>query len=129
MTRINLINTNARPLKPKVVSLLDCVKELDSDVAIVTETWLRDEAAEELAQELSLGSGLNVLTKNRAPLENGVAYGGVAIICREDLGRIEEVKIKNPQNFEVLVAAASLKGHSRKFVVVACYLPPGYSKF
>ena len=30
-------------------------------------------------------------------------------------------------DFEVMVAAGSVKGHTRKMVVVGCYLPPGYA--
>ena len=59
---------------------------------------------------------------------NGVAYGGVAVIWRESLGKFSEVVYKNPDKIEVLIAAGSIKGHSRKLVVIACYLPPGYSK-
>ena len=36
--RLNLINTNARSLCPKIDSLLDCFEELEVDLAVVTET-------------------------------------------------------------------------------------------
>ena len=44
------------------------------------------------------------------------------------MGAAFEVKLKNPGKYEVLTTAVSLRGHSRKLVVVACYIPPGYSR-
>ena len=38
---ITIINTNARSLTPKIDSLLDCFNELQADIAVVTETWLK----------------------------------------------------------------------------------------
>ena len=128
MTRFNLINTNAHSLKPKLTSLLDAFNELETDVTVITETWLQDRTEEGLEQGLSLGSGLGILTRNRCLGANGVAYGGVAVVWRENIGKFSEVVCKNPDKFEVFVAAGSLKGHSRKIIVVACYLPPGYNK-
>ena len=61
---------------PKTRSLLDCVTEMDTDFAILTETWLRDEQIELLTEDFALGAGLSLLTRNRWPADNGVAYGG-----------------------------------------------------
>ena len=108
--------------------MLDCFKELDADFAVLTETWLQNNVLDELSQELSLGSGLGLLAKNREAASNGVTYGGVAVVWREAIGRVTEVKYKNPDKYEVLAVAVSLKGHARKFTIVACYLPPGYNK-
>ena len=60
---LTLINTNARSLFPKLVSLTDCVNEMDTDVAIITETWLRDDRVDEIALDLDKGAGLDMLTK------------------------------------------------------------------
>ena len=109
-------------------SLLDCIKETDTDIAILTETWLRDEEVEGLELDFSRGAGLGLLTRNRDANSNGVCYGGVAVIWRETLGVFTEVRLKNPQLYEVLVVAGSVKGHRRKLVIVAGYLPPGYDK-
>ena len=38
--QVNIINTNARSLCPKIDSLVDCFEELNGTVGIVTETWL-----------------------------------------------------------------------------------------
>ena len=85
---------------------------------------------DELVQDLSLGAGLGMINKNRRPGERGVAHGGVAVIWKESVCSLKQVdlKVPNPQEFEVLVAAGSLHGHTRKLVVVACYIPPNYSK-
>ena len=60
---------------------------------------------------------------------NGVAYGGVAVSWKKAVfTSMEEIAYKNPEKFEMVVTATSLKGHSRKLVVVGCYLPPNYTK-
>ena len=110
------------------MTLLDCVKETDADIVILTETWLRDEEVEGLRLDLSKGTGLGLLARNREANSNGVCYGGVAVLWREALGLFGEVRLKNPQRFEVLVVAGSVKGHRRKLVIVAAYRPPGYDK-
>ena len=128
MTKINIIIANTRSLKPKTESLLDCINELDSDFALLTDTWLHDEQVEKLQQDLSLGSGLGLLALNRKPGNNGVSYGGVAIAWRETVGKLTQITVKNRDDYEVLAAAVSLKGHSRKLVLVVCYVLPGYSR-
>ena len=128
MTKINLINTNARSLRPKKESLLDCFNETDADFAVLTETWLRDEHVQELAQDLTLGSGLGIVTKNRPPCNNGVAYGGVGVVWRQAVGNFKEFVFRNPERFEILATAGSIRGHKRKFVIIGCYIPPGYTK-
>ena len=61
MTRLTLINTNARSLKPKLNSLIDCMNETDTHIAIVTESWLWDGLQLEADREdLILGSGIGL---------------------------------------------------------------------
>ena len=115
-------------MRPKTKSLLDCITELDTDFALLTETWLQDEHLDKLKQDLSLGSGLGLEALNRKPGANGVAYGGVAVVWRESVGNLSRVTIKNPEAYEVIATAVSLKGHSRKLVLIACYIPPEYSR-
>ena len=125
---MNIINTNARSLKPKITSLLECLNETDTDVAIITESWLRDSELEDLRVDLSCGSGFCLFALNRPPNNRGVSYGGVALVLRESFGTFSEVKLKNAEKYEVLVVACSVKGHRRKFVFIAAYLPPGYDR-
>ena len=40
-----ITNTNARSLTPKITSFIDCFKEMETHIAVVTETWLQDGAA------------------------------------------------------------------------------------
>ena len=70
---------------------------------------------------------LGILTKNRREGNNGVAYGGVAVVWREKLGSFRQVEI-GAGSFEVLAVAGSIRGYSRKFVVVAVYIPPNYDR-
>ena len=59
----------------------DTIDELDTSLAIVTETWLADGLTlEEDKQGLLLGAGLSMICKNHAPDVRGLAYGGVAIL-------------------------------------------------
>ena len=68
MMRLCFLNTNARSLCPKVESLIDCMNETDSHLAIIMESWLREGAGlEKLREDLELGAGMCFLTKNRLP--------------------------------------------------------------
>ena len=123
-TKMRVINTNARSLCPKIDSLVDVMEESDASLAVVTETWLKDgDRLDEDVDGLSRGAGIGMLYKNRKPLQNGVSYGGVAILLDERIGSFKKAKV-NDRGHEVSVAAGSIKGHSRKLVVIACYLPP-----
>ena len=110
--------------------MIDCIKETDTQLAVVTETWLRPgDKLEKEVEDLALGSGLGTICKNRKAAANGVCYGGVTIIWRlHDVRNLKEVKFPNPENHEILVAACSLPGQRRKVVTVACYLPPNEQK-
>ena len=128
---MTIINTNARSLAPKIDSLIECVNELDVSVAVVTETWLKD--GPELEQDLldlEGGAGLSALTLNRDPNPlTGVAHGGVAIIWRKSIGSFKRIPLglANPEKFEVLPTVGSLRGSSRKLVVIGIYMPPNYN--
>ena len=127
-TKFTIINCNARSLCPKIDSLLDCFSEVDATVGVVTETWLGKETAE--AQErFREEGGIGFLSRNRnQAASNGVYYGGVAVLWKEGVCNLTKIYIPNPNDFEVLVMAGSIRGHSRKLVVIAFYLPPGYTK-
>ena len=102
---------------------------MDAQIAIVTETWFKDgNALDDRKQDLSLGCGLGIECLNREPNPNGVAYGGVAVCWNESLCSFRKFAIKNDERFEVLACVGSIRGHSRKLVVIACYIPPNYIK-
>ena len=124
-----IINTNARSLCPKINSFIDCFEEMEASLAVVTETWLTDgQALQDDIQDLELGSKIKLLARNRTPSVNGVCHGGVAIAFRNDRCSLAEVHMGNPDNYEVMVAAGSVPGHSRKLVVIAAYVPPNYTR-
>ena len=126
---LTIINTNARSLTPKIDSLIDCFEELQADIAIVTETWLRDGSAlQSDLRDLELGAGIASLTRNRRPHPiTGVCHGGVAIMYRKAIGSLKKIDIDNPDSFEVLPAIGTIMGTSRKLAIVAAYIPPNYN--
>ena len=108
-TPINVINTNARSLCPKINSLIDCFEELDVTVGIVTETWLADgDSLDKDVRDLAVGAGLDMICLNRQPSERGVAHGGVAILSNNSLCTLKRVEVPNPEGFEVLVTISTL---------------------
>ena len=68
-----------------------------------------------------------MLFQNRRPIDNGVAYGVVAIVWRESLYSMRKIAIHNGEDYEIMACVGSIPGHSRKMVVVAAYIPPGHS--
>ena len=110
-------------------SLIDLIQETDTCLAVITETWLQDGVIlEQQKQVLLLGAGLNMICRNRPPDEsNGVSYGGVALVWKEQLGAFSRIRVDGDEDHEILVCGGSLRGYRRKFVVVACYVPPNIS--
>ena len=104
------------------------MEELDAALSIITETWLSDgQHLEDDRQDLLLGAGLSMINRNRPRnMSTGLAHGGVALFFREEICTFKEIPFPNPDGFEVLVAAGSIQGHTRKILVIACYMPPNY---
>ena len=96
--------------------------ESSSVIAVVTETWFREgPLLQERREEAEKMMGLHMHTRSRPLAENGVSYGGVALLWRGGRANFVKVPIKN-NAYEVLAAAGSLPGYSRKIIVLACYL-------
>ena len=128
ITPINIVNTNARSLCPKIDSLIDCFEEMDVTLGIVTETWLADGASlDKDVQDLANGAGLDMVCLNRDPNERGVAHGGVAVVSSRSSCTLKRVEMPNPGRFEILTTVSTMPGYSRKLLTVACYLPPNYT--
>ena len=124
----NLLNTDAFSLRPKIVSFIDSFKELELSLAIVTETWLRDDKLlEDDIEELLLCHNIKALVKSRAPNNLGVSHGGVGVFVRGSDTKIRELPFPNPECFKVLPAEIKVENVSRTIYVVAVYLPPGYT--
>ena len=123
---VNIINTNARSLRPKIVSFIECFISLALTYAIVTETWFAHGTALELESErLLLGHGLGIICLNRPP-NHGLSHGGVAIIYKSSTAKLSRYKFGNPDNFEVLPTTSTIATIARKFFILAVYIPPGY---
>ena len=125
---MTIINTNSHSLCPKIDSLVVCFEEMKVDIAVVTETWFRggDDLDQDL-RDLEDGAGLCTLALNRPPNRHGVSHGGVAIITRKNLGTFKRIEVNNPECYEVLPAVGTLRGTSRKVIVIAVYIPPNYT--
>ena len=124
---MNILNTNARSIAPKMNSFVDAFVELDTTIGIVSETWLAaGEKLEEKKEDLLLGSGISLFVKNRQRNYLGVAHGGIAIAVRDSVTKMSEFPFHNPENYEIIAVAGTIMGISRKFFIIGAYIPPGY---
>ena len=110
-------------------SIADCMSELEADVAVVTETWIQDQAVEDTLIDIAGEHGLSAFFLNRKDIAaNGRQYGGVAILSRSASTKFSPLAIPNPDNFEVLAVAGKLNKIKEKVVVIAVYIPPNYPR-
>ena len=124
---LNVINTNARSLRPKTKSFIECFISLSLTMAVITETWLaHGSRLENDVENLLHGHGLAVHYLNRKPSANGVSHGGVAIVLKNNLASGKEYSFLNPDSFEVLPLQVDLFSIKRKLFVIAAYVPPNY---
>ena len=79
-------------------------------------------------RHLELGAGLSTITRNRVPhATTGVCHGGVAVIYKRKIGCFKKIDVQNPDSYEILPVIGSVTCSSRKFVVIAVYIPPNYT--
>ena len=105
---------------------MDCFTELNTDLAILTETWLTSgPSLDEDIEDLRLGAGIGLIVRNRDPGSAGFSHGGVGIAYRESTCHFRQINVHNPNKYEILAALGSVPGQSRKMIVLACYMPPG----
>ena len=125
---MNIANTNARSLRPKIKSFLQCFINLSLTFAIVTETWLaHGTKLERDTETLLLGHGLALHHLNRLPSVNGVTHGGVAVILKDELSAGKLFPFPNPENFEILPISVNLFSTKRPLYIIATYIPPNYT--
>ena len=123
---LSFLNTNARSLGPKIESLYDCMHEMSSDLAFITETWYQSnrntvEELEQFAARFSLG----VLHRNRENVaRNGRQYGGVAFFYRLATSSFKEFELANPDDHEVIATVGTVKGIKGKVFCLTAYAPP-----
>ena len=125
--QLNAINTNARSLRPKISSFIQCFVNLSLTLAIVSETWLSDKQFELESENLLLGNGLRLHSLSRPPLLSGASYGGVAVVVRESCTRSRRLDFPNPEGFEVLPVCITHQDLLQKIFAIACYIPPNYT--
>ena len=96
--------------------------------AFITETWFSDGSRlEEESDNLLLGHGLKMFTKNRPVGNAGFSHGGVAIIARDSCTKLAVMSFPNPENFEVLIVFGNMVGIKRKIYLICAYIPPNYN--
>ena len=118
------ILTNARSLTPKIESLLDFFDELDLQMAIITESWLKPgKDLERSLRDLEDGERLKIIHKSRPSKRNRTAGCGVAIAFNQDKLKLTERPIKAGRA-EIICATGKLPKMARKIVVFAVYIPP-----
>ena len=122
---ISFVNTNARSLMHKVISLGDSFDELGLNFAQVTETWLQSNTdTQDLALRLRDGHSLGIITRNRSHVaRNGRQYGGIALIYRLS-SKFSVFPFPNRSDFETMATIGNIKGVKEKVGVVTCYMPP-----
>ena len=99
---LSFLNTNERSLGPKTESLIDNLKELECQIAVVTETWLNYSSQEELLQDLLDGAGYGARTLNRTSNNRGISHGGVAVLYRSSRANAKPFPLHNPKKYEIL---------------------------
>ena len=112
--------TNARSLAPKIDSFVENFHERDTDLCVVTEMWLTEDAGllADGSVDLRLRECIGALHCGRGGGRRG---GGVGIFYR--LARMSVVDISPKDNpHEIAVALCSLRGTSRKIVCIGAYL-------
>ena len=105
----------------KLDSLVECLDEMQIDVCMITETWLKnDQKVEQELQDFSDKHGYSFIRRDRACGRRG---GGVAICYAP--ARIQMSRIKLPPTKNEIIAAIGRRvGQRRKIAVIAVYLPP-----
>lgn len=123
---LKILLTNARSLSPKILSLHEYFNECDIDVALVTESWLKDgRVLDRDIIDLEHGSDLKILYKNR-PKRSASARavgGGVSIIYKKNRCTLRERKIRG-NKFELLLASGKIGNFARPVVFLCVYLEP-----
>ena len=120
----NLLLTNARSLAPKLGSLINNMRDLDIDISIISESWLKPGTIlNEEIDDLRQGEGLDLFHCSRMSRNGRAAGGGIAIIANRRRCILSEYKIKRGRS-EILCTTGKLVGNSRKIAILAVYISP-----
>ena len=115
---------NARSLLPKLDTLAETLEEFESDVAVVTETWFReDQRTNTAVTDFESTSHFKIIRRDR---QSSIRGGGVAICF--DSNKIDMHQAKLPRSkHEIVAALGRRKGQRKKVLVLALYVPPWYT--
>ena len=123
---LKLLLTNARSLSPKIESLQNNFEAYGLDVALVTESWLKDgKTLDRDIIDLEYGTDLKIVYKNR-PRKNATARavgGGVSIIYSKSRCSLRERKVRG-NKFELVVASGRVGSVARTVVFFCLYIEP-----
>ena len=119
--KFNICLINARSIFYKLPSLLETLNEIDVDICMLTETWLRnDPHIERSIEDFENKYGYSFIRRDRPPCKRG---GGVAICYNKDLISMARIKLPPTKN-EMVGAIGRRVGQRRKVASLAVYLPP-----
>ena len=100
-------------------SLVDTMIEMNAEVALVTETWLGQQAEQQIT-DMREALGYGCVRRDR--LTRG---GGVAIIYKR--GDLELQQLKTGSSNEIVAAIGRRTGQRRKILIMAAYIPPNFN--
>ena len=116
---MNILLINARSLSPKLYSLIDTMEEMNAQISLVTETWLKaNDQVNEQFNTLRDALGYECIRRDRTT-GNG---GGVAILYKT--GDWAFHQLKTGGEFEIVAALGRRTGQRRKLLAITAYIPP-----
>ena len=118
--------TNARSLSPKINSLHTHFEEHDLDLALITESWLKDSVVlDRDVIDLEFGTNKKIIYKNRTKTRSSLRRvgGGVSIIYDKTSCSLRERKIVG-NGFELVVATGRVGKIARPVALFCVYLEP-----
>ena len=125
-SKFNIMLTNARSLSPKIESLHTMFEEHCLDVAMITESWLKDgKILDRDIIDLEYGTDLKIIYKNR-PKRRASARavgGGVSIIFDKTKCNLRERKIVG-NKFKLVAAVGRIGKVPRQVALFCVYLEP-----
>lgn len=107
---ISFLNWNARGLKNKMNELEQLVSERNTDIAVITETFLKPDTLVKL-------SGFSCHRHDRL----ASLGGGVAIFVKENIGHCA---LPTPTNTNIESTAIQITVDHKKIIIIAVYCPP-----
>ena len=123
---LNIMLTNARSLSPKIDSLQDNFYAHNLDVALITESWLKDGTVlDNDVIDLEQGTGLGIIYKNRSRRSTArrVVGGGVSIVFNKNTTSLRERKVRG-NKFELVIATGRIGTLPRQLVFICIYIEP-----